>query len=267
MSERFPLYLVLAAKLERLVVTLAPNSLLPTEQQMAKRYGVSRVTVRSALDLLERNGLVTRLRGRGTTVSPRKITRHFSPLHSFEKDLASQGVAFETQIMSYDPVAAPSDSIRERLCLAERETVGCLSLVRLVEDRIVCHDLRHYPPKIARQLDPTLIERRDASDILESLAGAPVADVDWESEIVSASGDVAMALQIAPRTLVLANTYTWRLENGTPVEAGTISYRNDRCKFRYELRFNPDLDGGLADSGSGPTRMPGKRTVKRRERS
>jgi len=244
MSERFPLYLVLAAKLERLVASLAPNSLLPTEQQMAKRYGVSRVTVRNALDLLERNGLVTRLRGRGTTVSPRKITRHFSPLHSFEKDLASQGVAFETQILSYDPAAAPPESIRERLRLGEKETVGCLSLVRLVDDRIVCHDLRHYPPRIAKRLDPKTIERRDASEVLQSLTGAPVADVDWESEIVSASGEVAMALQIAPRTLVLANTYTWRLEDGTTVEAGVISYRIDRCKFRYELRFNPDLDGG-----------------------
>jgi len=260
MSERFPLYLVLAGKLDRLVASLAPNSLLPTEHQLAKRFGVSRVTVRSALDLLERNGLVERLRGRGTIVSPEKITRNFSPLHSFEKDLTRQGVAFETQILSYDPVAVPPDSIRERLHLAENEEVGCLSLVRLVEDRIVCHDLRHYPPKIARRLQPELIERRDASDVLEDLAGAPVADVDWEGEIISASGEVALALQIAPRTLVLANTYTWRLGNGTAVEAGVISYRIDRCKFRYELRFNPDLDAGSADNGAKPTQKRGRLT-------
>lgn len=264
MTQSFPLYLDLAAKLERLILSLAPNSLLPTEQQLAKRFSVSRVTVRSALDLLERNGLVTRLRGRGTTVSPPKITRHFSPLHSFETDLASQGVAFETQVLSYDPLAVPPDPIRERLCLTGTQTVGCLSLVRLVEDRIVCHDLRHYPPKIAARLKPELIEQRDASDVLESLAGAPVAEVDWESEIISTSGEIALALQIAPRTLVLANTYTWRLESGPAVEAGVISYRIDRCKFRYELRFNPDLDGGLADSGISPRREQGRRTASRR---
>lgn len=266
MSARFPLYLDLAAKLERLVASLAPHSLLPTEQQLAKRFGVSRVTVRSALDLLERNGLVTRLRGRGTTVSPRKITRHFSPLHSFEKDLASQGVVFETQVLSYEPAAVPPPSIRERLRLKESDKVGCLSLVRLVEDHIVCHDLRHYPPRIAKRLKPELIEQRDASDVLESVAGAPVAEVDWESEIVSASGEVALALQIAPRTLVLANTYTWRLENGTAVEAGVISYRIDRCKFRYELRFNPDPEAGPADSGSAAKRAQEQRSAPRRKR-
>ena len=42
---------------------------------------------------------------------------------------------------------------------------------------------------------------------------------------------------IAPRTLGVANTYTWHRAGGIPMEAGVISYRIDRCKFKYQISF------------------------------
>ena len=110
MSSKTPRYLDVAASLDREISMLAPNCLLPTEQQLAKRFGVSRVTVRVALDLLERNGMVSRLRGRGTTVSPPKITRRFFPWHSFEQDLKEQGIDYETRILFYEPQSEPPTS-------------------------------------------------------------------------------------------------------------------------------------------------------------
>ena len=237
MSSSSPRYLEIAATLDREISLLAPNSLLPTEQQMAKRFGVSRITIRGALDLLEKSGLVSRLRGRGTIVSPPKITRRFSPLYSFEQDLSDQGIEFETRLLAYEPSSKPSATTRERLRLPEGTTVGSLSLVRLVDDRVVCHDRRFYPPQFALRFNPELVKDQDASKILEDLVAEPIAESDWESEIIPAFAPVAAALEVTPRTLVLANTYTWRLENGLPVEAGIISYRIDRCRFKYETSF------------------------------
>ena len=68
-SGKAPRYVNVATVLEGEISRLAPNSLLPTEVQLARRFGVSRITVRGALDVLERSGLVSRLRGRGTIVS------------------------------------------------------------------------------------------------------------------------------------------------------------------------------------------------------
>ena len=236
-SARSPRYLNVADVLQDEISALAPNSLLPTEEQLARRFGVSRVTVRGALDLLEKSGLVSRLRGRGTTVSPPKITRRFAPLYSFERDLAEQGIAFETHVLSFKKKVAAPDFVRQRLCLADGAEVGSLSLVRVVDDRVVCHDQRYYPPEISNRIKPALIETDDASRVLEDVVGSPVVEVDWESEIISASGAVAAALGVAPRTLVVANTYTWNIKGGVPVEAGVISYRIDRCKFKYEAVF------------------------------
>jgi GntR family transcriptional regulator len=238
MSSKTPRYQDVAASLDREISALAPNTLLPTEQQLAKRFGVSRVTVRVALDLLERNGLVSRLRGRGTTVSPPKITRRFFPWHSFEQDLMEQGIDYETRSLFFDSRSRPPDFICERLRLAAGASAGFLSLVRLVDDRVVCHERRHYPPDLAARFDPEAVAGRDASKVIEDLAGAPITDIDWESEIVSASGEAAEAMGIAPRALVVANTYTWHREGGMPMEAGVISYRIDRCKFKYEVSFD-----------------------------
>ena len=238
MSSRSPRYLDVAGVLQDEINLLAPNSLLPTEQQLAKRFGVSRITVRGSLDLLEKSGLVSRLRGRGTTVSPPKITRHFSPLQSFEQDLDDQNIDFETQVLSYDSEAKAPEFILDRLRLSSNGTVGYLSLTRLVDDRIVCHDARYYPPDVANKMDPERVLEHDASKILEDIVGSRIAQVDWESEIISASGEVSEALGTAPRTLILANTYTWHSEFSVPIEAGVISYRIDRCKFRYETSFH-----------------------------
>ena len=73
MTPARPRYVVIAQTLENEVKGLSPNSLLPTEDQMARRFSVSRITIRSALELLENSGLISRLRGRGTIVSPKKL--------------------------------------------------------------------------------------------------------------------------------------------------------------------------------------------------
>src|SRR5262245_5276042 len=83
-------YLQVAEAIRLQIDALGTNSLLPTEHQLAKRFGVSRVTVRGALGLLERSGLVSRQRGRGTIVNPPKVTRSFSPLLTIEEDFQRQ---------------------------------------------------------------------------------------------------------------------------------------------------------------------------------
>lgn len=237
-ESRLPRYLEVASVLEAEIGALSPNSLLPTEEQLASRHDVSRVTIRGALDLLEKSGLISRMRGRGTVVSPPKVVRRFAPIYSFEEDLRSQGIDFETRIASYEPKSVPSESVRHRLGLNRGSNVGCLKIVRMVHQRVVSYECRFYPPKIASRFNPQKVIDEGTASFIENLTGEPIARVDWESEIASASGDIAVNLEVSPRTLVLSNTYVWKLASGTAVDAGTIAYRVDRCKFRFELSFS-----------------------------
>jgi GntR family transcriptional regulator len=242
-------YAVIADALEAEMAGLGANALLPAEERLAARFGVSRLTVRGALDLLERRGLVSRMRGRGTTVNPPKITRRFSPLYSFEKDLAAQGVAFETRVLSFERDAGANADARRQLGLAGDQAVGRLRLLRLVHGLVVCHDIRCYPPEIAAGLNPQRMESEDASEVVEDLAGVRIEESEWESEIVSAPPEVAAALEIAPRALVLSNAYVWRSEAGRAMEVGSIHYRIDRCRFRYELPFRHSEEPAMRTRG------------------
>lgn len=237
MQKKPPRYVDVANVLEDELLELAPNSLLATEEQLARRFEVSRVTIRSALDLLENSGLISRLRGRGTIVSPKKLTRRFSPLMSFEADMAGQGIQFETRVLSFAPEMTPPERIRRALELPEKGVAGCLSLVRIVDDRIVCHDLRYYPLEIAKRIDPERVVHTDCSRVLEDAIGEGIDQVRWDSEILPSPSNVAEALGVAGRTLVFSNFYRWYTANGKVAEAGIISYRIDRCKFTFADKF------------------------------
>jgi GntR family transcriptional regulator len=237
MSSNAPRYVKIAEVLEEEVSRLAPNSLLPTEDQLARRFEVSRITVRAALELLENSGLISRLRGRGTIVSPKKLVRNLSPFMSFEADMTSQGISFATRVLSFEGRTVPPTAIARRLELPANSRVARLSLVRDVSDQVVCHDYRYYPEEIGRKIDVRKAESMDCALLLEEAARTRIHRSLWENEILSASPEVASALGLASRALVFVSIYTWFAENGRPIETGMISYRIDRCKFRFREAF------------------------------
>ena len=69
---------------------LAPEDALPAERELAEDLGVSRITVRKALDGLVAEGLLTRRHGAGTFVASR-VEKSFSKLSSFTEDMISRG--------------------------------------------------------------------------------------------------------------------------------------------------------------------------------
>jgi len=89
---RGPLYQKLQQALREAIQNrvLAPDEALPPERYMAEEFGVSRITVRKALDGLVAEGLLTRRQGAGTFVASR-VEKNFSKLSSFSEDMTSRG--------------------------------------------------------------------------------------------------------------------------------------------------------------------------------
>jgi GntR family transcriptional regulator len=230
-------YLHICEALQHQIAALPQNSLLPSEHDLAKRFGVSRVTIRRALGLLERSGLVSRQRGRGTTVNPPKITRWLSPMYPFEEDLRRQGVKFETRILEYTRRHIPADPVPERLRLPAGTPVGFLALQRLVDDRIICLDRRYLPPDIASRFDPQMITDQPVAEIIRTLARQPIVSADWTTEIVAAPREVALSLGVIPGVLILTNTGIEYLADGRPIQVHAMSYRIDRVRFQFAVNY------------------------------
>jgi GntR family transcriptional regulator len=91
-SSSLPLYQQLQRKLRQAIEgrVLGPDDALPPERDLAEELGVSRITVRKALEGLVKEGLLVRRQGAGTFVGNR-VEKNFSKLTSFSEDMRARG--------------------------------------------------------------------------------------------------------------------------------------------------------------------------------
>src|SRR5258708_7877086 len=83
------------------------GDLIPTEMALVQQFGVARMTVRQALDRLIREGLLVRVRGRGTFVARPKIERELTRMHSFSDDMRARGMVPSSRLLGREVVPAP----------------------------------------------------------------------------------------------------------------------------------------------------------------
>ena len=86
---------------------LQPGSRMPTEPELGATYGVSRITVRAAVDRLLADQLVVRAQGKGTFVAATVVRQDLSDLVGIIPNLEAQGIRFQTRLVSFDHAAAP----------------------------------------------------------------------------------------------------------------------------------------------------------------
>ena len=85
--------------LEGLLSVLPPGSALPSERELAERYGVARMTVRGELDRLAGDGLAYRIQGRGTFVSEPRVAQA-NALTSFTEDMRARGLEPSSRLIA-----------------------------------------------------------------------------------------------------------------------------------------------------------------------
>jgi GntR family transcriptional regulator len=123
-----------------LIEGLGVGQAIPSERQLSAELGVSRLTLRAALDELAREGYVVRRRGSGTFVSEPKIAQELT-MTSFTEDMRRRGMQPGSRTLSLEVVPAgarlgrflhvsPSEPIvvAKRLRLADRETMAIETL-------------------------------------------------------------------------------------------------------------------------------------------
>lgn len=86
-----------------------PGDLLGTEKDIQERFGVSRATVRKALDELERSGRLVRVTGRGTFVTEPSLDLHTPHLLSFTEEMQQRGIVPDSRVLAFEVVQAPAE--------------------------------------------------------------------------------------------------------------------------------------------------------------
>lgn len=110
-QRRKPAYLLISDALREKIETgqLRPGDRLPTERELVQEFGVARMTVRHALDILQIEGLIDRRRGRtgGTFVRSIPPVAELTTLDDIYPQLSSRGTALQTRVLDFQRTTAP----------------------------------------------------------------------------------------------------------------------------------------------------------------
>ena len=129
-----PLYLQLQQLIRDAIAAdvIARGDAIPAERDLATDYGVSRITVRKAIEGLVEEGLLTRRRGAGTFVAGR-VEKSFSKLSSFTEDMIARGrVPSSAWISRNTGIVSPEESMA--LSLSPGEPVYRFQRLRCADD-------------------------------------------------------------------------------------------------------------------------------------
>lgn len=98
------LYMQIANDIERQIHdgNFKSNEKLPSERELGEQYKVSRITIRQAIGIVERNGLVYSVQGKGTYVCPAKIQQNLMRITSFTQTLHEKGLRGSTTVLSFE---------------------------------------------------------------------------------------------------------------------------------------------------------------------
>lgn len=242
---RGPLYLQLSRRIGEGIAqgTLKPGESLPPERDMAAMTGLSRVTIRKAVQALVASGQLVQRRGSGTYVAPRveRLEQALSLLTSFTEDMIRRGKHSRSVWLDRSTHAAAPEEVMV-LGLKAHDRVARLSRVRLADDIPLAIERASLPAAILP--DPQKVET-SLYDHLGMSGHRPVRAVQRISAINIGAQD-AHLLEVAPGAACLRIERVAYLPTGQAAEFTRSLYRGDAYDFAAELR--------LAETPEGDTR-------------
>ena len=152
-----PLYLRIANDLMEIIRQAPPHSLLPSEPELVKKYGVSRGTVKQALDELEHHSFIYRRHGKGTFVSEPRILRHSHTVPSFSEDIRRRGHIPSIKLVSLSQ-ETPSLRVRAALSLPPAEQVWKVNRIFLSDREPLALVASYLPAARIESLTPMDVE-------------------------------------------------------------------------------------------------------------
>ncbi len=228
-----PLYYQLAEQLEAAIHAgdLAPGVRLETEVQLADRCGLSRPTVRQAIQHLVDRGLLVRKRGVGTQVVQAQVRRTIE-LTSLYDDLMAAQRSPRTKVLDLATVPA-GDQVAKDLGMAPGTGVVRLRRLRLTDSEPLALMTNHLPADIV-ELTAEGLEQRGLYETLRA-AGVNLRIAHQTIGARAASTAEAALLDERRGVPLLTMTRTAFDDKGRAIEYGTHVYRADRYSFTLTL--------------------------------
>jgi len=201
-SSPLPLYHQLERVLAERIAKGKYGDGLPSEPEFGAEFGVSRGTVRQALDCLARSGLIVRFRGRGSFVAPVPLEYPLGRFYRFSQTISDRGMSTSSKVLARQRVRAPG-AVAKRLGLAPGARSLRVVRLRLVGERPLLLETSHIPDRFAAPLLHADLSHGSIYDVLED-HGVHLTRITEEVRAVNLNAAQAELLAVAPGASALA---------------------------------------------------------------
>jgi len=234
--SRVPLYHQLYSVLKSAIMdgTIPHDAQMPTEQQLAATFDVSRITAKRAMDELAAENLIARFRGKGSHViynfSPQPVR---APLVGMLENLKEMGKHSKVQVLEVEQVVPPAD-VREILGLGDAETVHKLVRVRSNEDGEPFAFYVSWTLGISKGFTKRNLERTPRLDVIRE-NGINIASIEQVLSAENASSQIAELLECEPGSALLSIRRKTHDQNNAIVDVLDCLYNPQRYQYAMVL--------------------------------
>lgn len=235
-------YVVLRQQIAENVFT--PDTPLPPEHDLSRQFGVSRITVRRALERLQAEGLITRHRGKGTFAKgapTHPMVR--AGMRGIFENLITMGLQTRVRLVEFGYTRVPAQVAAE-LGLPPCAEVQRAVRVRSHEDRPFAHLTTWLPADIGRTFTEAEMIDKPLLLLLER-AGLTLSAADQSISAKLADPLVARLLNVEPGTALIWVRRTVRDQTDRAVEYLEALYRPDLYEYEMTLTRVGEGEGGL----------------------
>ena len=230
-----PLYFQIQRALKEKIHSgeLSEGDALPSEEELARAYQVSRMTARQALHGLKTSGYAFSQKGRGTFVTRPKLEKNIMHLMGFTEDMKQRGMVPSSRVLEQLAVKATKDLAHE-LKVGIGDPVMRLRRLRFADGIPMALEESHIPLIFFPGLEKINFSKQSLYYILREDYGVRVAWADEVIEAMPATREESELLTIPKKASVLSVSRIIMTTEETPIEVACSRYRGDR--YRASIR-------------------------------
>jgi len=240
-ADILPRYYQIKAKIKKWIVEKEYNfgDRIPSENELAARFAVSRLTVRQAVSQLVQEGFLTTRRGAGTYVTENEelINSYNIEFSGFMDDLFYLASRSKTKKAAIKRIKTPKFIISKLQLPEDNEHIYQIKRLRFINNRSFAYTVNFIPEEVGRKIQKADLFKKPLLQILEQDFAIKFTEAFQTMEASFCDQELAGNLNIPPGSPILYVERIMYIKKRVPFEIVQSSYRGDL--YKYVTRLKP----------------------------
>lgn len=235
-SSTIPLYTQIKEALRAKIMdgTYVAYQRLPSEREMIDAFGVSRITVRQAMNDLQKEGLLFKVHGKGTFVAMPNVSQELTHLQGFGEAMRLLGHETHSEVFGLSTVTGSSLACA-KLGIDDGSAVTEIKRVRYLNRDPVSIDYSWVRHDLGSRLTEKNLREKDLFSLLENELRQPLHSADVEIDATSANAEIASYLKVTPGAPILRIERLTYAAADKPLVFEYLHYRAETFKYKMKV--------------------------------